>query len=71
VRSALLIIAGMSMLLLGRLFDPISPEERARLVESVARSDWARALAARMATTPEAQERVARYLAESLVGRLE
>jgi hypothetical protein len=47
--------------------DPeLTPEEE-KLVEAIAKSEWARALAAKMATTPEAQEMVARRLAVSLV----
>jgi len=48
--------------------DPrITEEEKEKMIKAVAESDWARALARRMATTPEAQERVAYYLARSLV----
>jgi len=48
--------------------DPeITPEEEEKLVEEIAKSEWARRLAEAMAVTPEARERVARYLARSLV----
>jgi hypothetical protein len=51
---------------LGR--DPkITEEEKERLIKAVAESEWARSLARAMATTPEAQERIAYYLARSLV----
>jgi hypothetical protein len=49
-----------------RIDPQLTPEEE-KLVEAVAKSEWARALAAKMATTPEAQEKVARLLATSLV----
>ena len=45
----------------------MKPEEFERLVKAIKESEWARALARRMATTPEAQERIAYYLARSLV----
>jgi hypothetical protein len=48
--------------------DPrVVEEEKERMIKAVAESEWARALARRMATTPEAQERIAHYLARSLV----
>jgi hypothetical protein len=45
----------------------VAEEEKERMIKAVAESEWARALARKMATTPEAQERVAHYLARSLV----
>jgi hypothetical protein len=42
------------------------PEEFERLVKAIKESEWARALAARMATTPEAQEIIAERLARGL-----
>jgi hypothetical protein len=48
----------------------MTPEEFERLVEAIKESEWAKSLAARMATTPEAQklvaERLARGLAQSI-----
>jgi hypothetical protein len=44
----------------------MKPEEFERLVKAIKESEWARALAARMATTPEAQEMVAERLARGL-----
>jgi hypothetical protein len=48
----------------------MTQEEFERLVEAIKESEWARSLAARMATTPEAQklvaERLARGLAQSI-----
>jgi hypothetical protein len=48
----------------------MKPEEFERLVKAIKESEWARSLASRMATTPEAQEivaeRLARGLAESI-----
>jgi hypothetical protein len=45
----------------------LTREEKEKMIKAVAESEWARALARRMATTPEAQERIAYYLARSLV----
>ena len=51
--------------------DPeLTPEELAKFEEAIARSEWATALAKAMATTPEAQERIARMLARSLLRSL-
>lgn len=48
--------------------DPeLTPEELAKFEEAIAKSEWARALAKAMATTPEAQEMIARMLARSLL----
>jgi DNA replicative helicase MCM subunit Mcm2 (Cdc46/Mcm family) len=50
-----------------RIDPPLTTEEEEKLVEAIAKSEWARALASKMAVTPEAQEKVARMLALSLV----
>jgi len=62
-----LILAGAVVALhaAGAKIDPINPEEE-RIIESIAKSRWAQELAAAMATTPEARERVARMLAVQL-----
>jgi len=44
----------------------MKPEEFERLVKAIKESEWARALASRMATTPEAQEMIAERLARGL-----
>jgi hypothetical protein len=41
-------------------------KEFERLVKAIKESEWARSLAARMATTPEAQELIAERLARGL-----
>jgi hypothetical protein len=52
--------------------DPkLTPEEKKRLIEAISKSEWARALAAKMATTPEAQEMIARRLAEAFAESVE
>lgn len=62
----ILVTAVLAVKALG-LNPKLTPEEKERMIKAVAESEWARALARRMATTPEAQERVAYYLARSLV----
>jgi hypothetical protein len=62
----ILVVAVLAAKALG-LNPKLTPEEKERMIRAVAESEWARALARKMATTPEAQERVAYYLAKSLV----
>jgi hypothetical protein len=66
----LFVLGVLTVNALGR--DPkFTPEEKERLIKAVAESDWARSLARRMATTPEAQEKIAYHLARSLVEGVE
>jgi hypothetical protein len=62
----ILVVAVLATRSLG-LNPKLTPEEKERMIRAVAESEWARALAKKMATTPEAQERIAYYLAKSLV----